>query len=391
MTYSKTFSPGATIGVLGGGQLGRMFAFAARQMGFRIHVYAPDLDPPARFAADEFTRASYEDESALKRFASVIDVATVEFENVPSAALQVIDNAVPVRPGPRILEIAQNRLREKTTLVDLGIPTAPFASARSSEEIGEAVERIGLPVVVKTVTSGYDGKGQIVVEAGASLHNIWQELKTNVAIVEARIDLALEFSVISARSPDGGAVSYRPIVNHHRHHTLDISATPAEEIPPRLQAEAVDIAEKIARELDLVGLLCVEFFLARDGRMLVNEIAPRPHNSGHLTIEAHRTSQFEQQVRAVTGLPLGSTRQVRYAAMANLLGDLWSDGPPDFSESLKIPNVKLHLYGKSVARRGRKMGHLTATANDRWTAETNVNLARSLLCKRRARSALNPV
>jgi 5-(carboxyamino)imidazole ribonucleotide synthase len=351
--------PGSRLGVLGSGQLGRMFAIAARRLGYRVHVLSPDTDTPTGQVADVETVGPYDDLDAIARFARSVDVLTFEFENVPTSATDRAAQHVPVRPAGRVLYTTQNRLREKTWLRDAGIPVTPFAPVRSAGELAAALELLGTPAILKTASWGYDGKGQVRIETQEDAVAAWQALQGAEAILEAFIDLEAELSVIGVRGIDGSFAHYGPVRNTHRDHILDSTLAPggfSEDVTRRAEATAHAILEK----LDVVGVLCVEFFLARDGQLLVNELAPRPHNSGHYSIDACVTCQFEQQVRAVCGLPLGSTRLLRPAAMVNLLGDLWAQGEPHFERALASPEVHLHLYGKSSARPGRKMGHITA-------------------------------
>lgn len=372
--------PGATIGVLGSGQLGRMFAIAARRMGYRVHTLSPETDTPTGQVADVEIRALYDDLDAVRRFASGVDVVTFEFENVLSATAAAAAEFVPVRPSGEVLHITQNRLREKSFLAARGFPVTPFRPVRSSEELETALAELGCPAVLKTAGFGYDGKGQTRVstpaEAGAALAAAGgQEM-----ILEAFIDFDCELSVVAARGIDGSFAHWGAIENRHRHHILDLSLSPAG-IPPEQAREAVAIARAVLEELGVIGVLCVEFFLARDGRLLINELAPRPHNSGHFTFDASVTSQFEQQLRAVCGLPLGATDLLRPSAMANLLGDLWQSGEPDWVAACAHPTVKLHLYGKLEARPGRKMGHLTALADSAPEAARIVAAARESLTR----------
>jgi 5-(carboxyamino)imidazole ribonucleotide synthase len=373
--------PGSTIGVLGGGQLGRMFAMAARRLGYRVHTLAPEDDTPTAQVADVAVNAPYDDLDAVRRFARGVDVVTFEFENVSAAAAAAAEACVVVRPSGHALQIAQHRVREKTFLADHGLPVTPFASVQSEAELQAALERIGCPSVLKTSTLGYDGKGQmpIVVAGGATA--AWDALGRRSAILEAFIDLDCEISVIGARGVTGEWSCFGPIENAHSRHILDVSVAPAL-VAPAVAADAVAATRSVMEALEFVGILCVEFFVARDGRLLINELAPRPHNSGHLTCDACRTSQFEQQVRAVCGLPLGSPELLQPAAMANLLGDLWEQGEPDWAAALMIPDVKLHLYGKATPRPGRKMGHLTALAPTRDGAKALALQARAALVQR---------
>ncbi|MEQ8784836.1 MAG: 5-(carboxyamino)imidazole ribonucleotide synthase [Pirellulaceae bacterium] len=359
---SKTILPGAVIGVLGSGQLGRMFTIAARQMGYRVHVLSPDDDTPTGQVADVEFRADYEDLDRVTEFARGVDVVTFEFENVPTATTDAVSRHAPVRPAGWVLHTTQNRLREKTFLQSVGLPVTPFTPVRSSAEVDVAGDEFGLPAVLKTAAWGYDGKGQAQVASQVQLVLAWRALGNTPAILERWVDFAREISVVAVRGTSGEIACYDPIVNVHRNHILDVSTSPAG-VPPKVASAAVEIAREVVNKLDVVGVLCVEFFVTRDGELLINELAPRPHNSGHLTIDAHVTSQFEQQVRSVCGLPLGSTKQHCPAAMVNLLGGLWSSGEPDWRGACRTPGVKLHLYGKRAPRQGRKMGHLTALAD----------------------------
>jgi 5-(carboxyamino)imidazole ribonucleotide synthase len=357
---TRVIAPGAALGVLGSGQLGRMFAIAARRMGYRVHTFSPDVDTPTGQVADVEVVAEYEDLDAVRAFASQVDVVTFEFENVPTVAVDAIEAITPVRPCGLALHTAQQRAREKQFLADHGFPTAPFGRADSLDELWDAVARIGTPAVIKTAAFGYDGKGQHKVTTPADVEHIWAAIGHQEAVVEKFVSLQTEVSVVAARGIDGEIVHYQPFENRHRDHILDVTTTPAA-ITPALAARAAEIARHLLEELQYVGVLCVEFFVDVDGELLVNELAPRPHNSGHLTFDAAITSQFEQQVRAVCALPLGSTRLLApAAAMANLLGELWEDGEPNWAAASRFADVKLHLYGKSEARRGRKMGHMTA-------------------------------
>jgi 5-(carboxyamino)imidazole ribonucleotide synthase len=377
---SGIIAPGAALGVLGSGQLGRMFTIAARRMGYRVHTFSPDQDTPTGQVADVEVMASYEDLDVLRAFARQVQVVTFEFENVPMAAIAAIEDLVPVRPSGTALHTAQQRAREKTFLADCGIPTAPFARATTLAELTDAVERVGCPAVIKTAAFGYDGKGQHKISSAAGVDAIWAAIGHQEAIVERFVSLQAEVSVIAARSLDGDVREYPPFENRHRGHILDVTTAPAA-IPRAVAARASEITRTILEELQYVGLLCVEFFLSTDGDLLVNELAPRPHNSGHLTFDAAVTSQFEQQVRAICGLPLGSAELMRPAAMANLLGELWEGGEPDWAAACRFPDVKLHLYGKAEPRPGRKMGHLTAMGRTVEEAQDRVIAARDALLR----------
>ena len=375
---TRVVAPGAALGLLGGGQLGRMFALAARRMGYRVHTFSPEDDSPAGQVADLAVTAAYEDLDALRTFARGVEVVTFEFENIPSEAIDVVEALAPVRPSGVALHIAQQRAREKTFLADRGVPTVPFAAAESFDELWDAVALVGTPAVIKTAAFGYDGKGQHKVTTPADVEHIWTAIGHQAAIVEKFVSLQAEVSIVAARGADGDVVMYSPFENRHRDHILDVTTVPAE-IAPAVVKQAGEITRTILEELQYVGVLCVEFFLSTDGDLLVNEVAPRPHNSGHLTVDAAVTSQFEQQVRAVCGLPLGSPEIPRPAAMANLLGDLWVDGEPNWAAACRFADVKLHLYGKTDARPKRKMGHLTAVARTVAEAQDRVIAARDAL------------
>ena len=375
---TRVVTPGAALGVIGGSQLGRMFAMAARRMGYRVHTFSPVDDSPAGQAADLQVTASYEDLDALRAFARGVDVVTFEFENIPIDAIDAVEALVPVRPSGVALHTAQQRAREKTFLADHGVPTAPFASAATLDELWEAVARVGTPAVIKTAAFGYDGKGQHKVATPADVEHIWTAIGHQTAVVEKFISLQAEISIVAARGADGDIAAYAPFENRHCNHILDLTTVPAA-IVPAAATRAAEIARTILEQLQYVGVLCVEFFLSTDGELLVNELAPRPHNSGHLTCDAAVTSQFEQQVRAVCGLPLGSPEIPRPAAMANLLGDLWVDGEPNWAAACRFIDVKLHLYGKADPRPGHKMGHLTAVGRTVRDAQERVIAARDAL------------
>ena len=375
---ARVIAPGSALGVLGSGQLGRMFTIAARRMGYRVHTFSPDEDTPTGQVADVEVTAPYDDLEALRAFAAQVEVVTFEFENVPIDAIDAVETVAPVRPSAVALHTAQQRVREKTFLADHGFPTVPFARALTLDELWDAVARIGTPAVVKTAAFGYDGKGQHVVTTPADVEHIWTAIGHQEAVVERLISLQAEVSVVAARGVDGSMSEYPVFENRHRHHILDVTTCPAE-IPATVAQRAREITRAILEELQYVGVLCVEFFLSTDSELVVNELAPRPHNSGHLTFDAAITSQFEQQVRAICGLPLGSTELLRPAAMANLLGDLWEDGEPNWAAACRFADVKLHVYGKSEPRPGRKMGHLTAFGATVREAQDRVISARDAL------------
>lgn len=376
--HGRIISPGATLGVLGGGQLGRMFAIAARRLGYRIHVFCPEADSPAAPVADRTFVAPYDDLEQVRAFARSVDVVTFEFENVPSATSDACAEWVPVRPDGKVLHITQQRLREKGFLRDHGFPVTPFRAIHSQEDLETAARDLGLPGVLKTASFGYDGKGQRTIRSTAELPEAFAGLGGAEGIYEAFVDFAQEVSVVGARTLDGEFAAFPVFENVHRHHILDVTVSPAR-IPPALETAARELSRGILEALDVIGLLTVELFVTRDGRLIVNELAPRTHNSGHLTLDACITCQFEQQVRAVCGLPLGSTELKNPAAMANLLGDVWTHGEPRWAQALSNPRLKLHLYGKASARPGRKMGHITATADTPEAAIQAVRDARSSL------------
>ncbi len=376
--HGRIISPGATLGVLGGGQLGRMFAIAARRLGYRIHVFCPEADSPAAPVADRTFVAPYDELEQVRAFARSVDVVTFEFENVPSATSDACAEWVPVRPDGKVLHITQQRLREKGFLRDHGFPVTPFRAIHSQEDLETAARDLGLPGVLKTASFGYDGKGQRTIRSTAELPEAFAGLGGAEGIYEAFVDFAQEVSVVGARTLDGEFAAFPVFENVHRHHILDVTVSPAR-IPPALETAARELSRGILEALDVIGLLTVELFVTRDGRLIVNELAPRTHNSGHLTLDACITCQFEQQVRAVCGLPLGSTELKNPAAMANLLGDVWTHGEPRWAQALSNPRLKLHLYGKASARPGRKMGHITATADTSEAAIQAVRDARSSL------------
>lgn len=351
----KTLKPGSTIGMLGGGQLGRMMAMAAAQLGYKTHIYCPDIDNPAEQVSDQATHADYEDMHALAKFADSVDVVTYEFENIPVPTVEALSTTVAIFPNSTVLQISQDRLSEKTFLNDLGIATAPFAGVTDIEEATKALDEISYPAVLKTRRFGYDGKGQAMVKTPDDLRQAWQILSSDQIIVEGFIDFDMEISVIAVRSQNGEVRCFAPVENRHKNHILDISIAPAR-ISDDLKDMAINQATKIINNLDYVGVLTVEFFVStNDPKLRVNEIAPRVHNSGHWTIEACPSSQFEQHIRAICGLPLGDSSFKGEARMTNLIGDDILDMP----ELLKKDNLNVHHYGKSEVRAGRKMGHVT--------------------------------
>lgn len=355
MSPAVPLPPGSTIGMLGGGQLGRMTALAAAHLGYRIHVFCPDPESPCAQVCAAETLSSYEDAAALTAFARQVDVVTLEFENVPVSALETLAPLVPVRPGPQALAVCQDRLDEKRFVRDCGIGTAPYAPVGSLEELTAALAEIGRPAVLKARRLGYDGKSQALIGADSDPAEAWDRIGRAPAILEGLVTFSRELSVIAARGPGGQTACYPAVENRHAHHILSETLAPAPNLSPELATQAETLARTLIDRLDLVGLLAVELFETADGRLLVNELAPRPHNSGHWTIDACATSQFEQLVRSVCGLPLGTTDVTAPAVMTNLLGDQADRWP----EILAEPGAQLHLYGKGEARQGRKMGHVT--------------------------------
>jgi 5-(carboxyamino)imidazole ribonucleotide synthase len=374
----KPVLPGSAIGVLGSGQLGRMFAIAARRMGYRVHTLSPDEDTPTGQVADVEINAAYEDLDAVAKFASAVSVVTFEFENVPAATAEAAARCAPVRPAGHVLHTTQHRLREKNFLSQAGLPLTPFRRVTSLEDLGKAVGALGLPAILKTADFGYDGKGQFRIKTISDLEQAWQVVGGRESVLEAFVDFDREISVVAARGVAGEFIHYVAIENQHRNGILSTSLAPAR-VPESIARQAVEIAREVLEKLEVVGVLCVEFFVVRDGRLLINELAPRPHNSGHFTFDANVTSQFEQQLRAVCALPFGEVRQCAPAAMANLLGDIWTNGEPDWAAVAAVPNVKLHLYGKESPRPGRKMGHLTALSSSVEQAYEDVQRALSTL------------
>ena len=350
----SVLAPGSTIGILGGGQLGRMTAMAAARLGYRTIILTPEPDAPAAQVTDRAIRAEYDDYAALARFAELVDVATYEFENVPVEPVNWLAERVPVRPGARALRTAQDRLREKDFITRLGIATTRYRAATSFAALPGVLADIGRPAVLKSTTLGYDGKGQVTIRDDTDLALAWRQMGTPTGIVEKFVDFAYEASIIVARGLDGTMSCFAPVENRHRDHILAETIVPAP-MAAETVAAADQLARRLAEALDLVGLLCIELFVTQDGALLVNEIAPRPHNSGHWTLDACVTSQFEQLVRAMTGLPLGSTERLADARMENLLGDDIARWPAILAD----PRAKLPLYGKAEARPGRKMGHVT--------------------------------
>lgn len=358
---TDVIEPGAVLGVLGGGQLGRMFALAAAPRGYRVHVYTDDPDACASHVAWKTTVADYRDLDRVRDWAKSVAAVTFEFENIPIETARAAAEHAICRPGPHVLEVAQHRYREKSTLADAGLPVTPFRRVTSAEELAAAMAEIGPAGVLKTAMSGYDGKGQIRIAGGDDAAAKWAELGTGEAVFEKLIEFDRELSVIGVRGADGDFTAYEPAENCHRDHILDTSLV-GDVLEPAKARDATEIARVACETLDVTGLLCVELFEAEDGRLLINEVAPRPHNSGHWTIEGSWTSQFEQQMRTLCRWPAGPTG-LRHptACMINLLGDLWERGEPAW-HALGSEQIYLHLYGKAEPRPGRKMGHVTGVA-----------------------------
>ncbi|MBP7949176.1 MAG: 5-(carboxyamino)imidazole ribonucleotide synthase [Verrucomicrobiales bacterium] len=358
---SHILQPGQTLGIIGGGQLGRMLAREARRSGYRVVVFTDEYPPsPAGQFADREINAPYFDPEATAQFIREVDVVTMEFENIPGAFLEAVEQRRPIFPSRHALETTQNREKEKNFLKAHGLAHAAFRVVHGPDTLRGALTEIGVPCVLKTAAFGYDGKGQIRLDGGENVEEIWHNFGAPRGVVEQWVDFAMEISVVGARDQRGAYAAFPPCENIHRHHILDTTIAPARLAPERA-AEAIHLARSVADALDYVGTLAVEMFVTQDGQLLVNEIAPRPHNSGHHTIDACDCSQFEQQLRAVAGLDLGSTRQHAPAVMKNLLGDVWfgETTPPDWSPVLRHPRAKLHLYGKRRALTKRKMGHFT--------------------------------
>lgn len=370
--------PGATLGLLGGGQLGRMFTAVARTRGYEVLVLDPDPASPAAQFASAHLCAPYEDEAALEEFTARCAAVTIEFENVPAGVLERLANRCVVRPGAAAVAVCQARIGEKGFLSGHGFPVAPWAPVRSIEELEAALTTVGLPALLKLDRFGYDGKGQAVAEGHDEARAAFAALGGRHCILERRIDLAAELSIVLARGADGAVAPFPVAENRHRNGILDVSVAPAP-VASGLAAEATRTACAIATALDYVGVLGVEFFVAADGRLLVNELAPRPHNSGHYTLDACLTSQFEQQLRALCGMPLGDPAPVRAAAMVNILGDAWRGGEPHWSGVLAEPDARLHLYGKREPRPGRKMGHYTCLADSVESARELADRLRAAL------------
>jgi 5-(carboxyamino)imidazole ribonucleotide synthase len=375
--------PPATLGVIGGGQLGRMFLQAAQRMGYRAIVLSETEDGPGAQVAHEAIVSPPDHLPGLRTLATRAEGITVEFENVSAPALRWLARRRIVRPGWKTVWVSQNRLREKSFLASRGLPLAPWKAVRRREELADALRWLGLPLILKTAASGYDGKGQLRVDRAEDLESAWAGLGRVPCVAEGWVEFACEVSVVCVRGADGSAATFPVGLNHHERHILDATMMPAP-VGPVVAQEARTLALAVAEALGTVGVLTVEFFLSADGSLRINELAPRPHNSGHLTIEAGLSSQFEQQVRALCGLPLGSTDLAMPAAMVNLLGDLWASGEPNWDAALAADSgVKLHLYGKRTPSPGRKMGHLTVLDPNPEQALARAKAARARLIRGR--------
>ena len=367
--------PEATLGVLGGGQLGRMFTVAARTMGYRVMVLDPDPDSPAAEFANGHICAAFNDRAALEKMGRACAAISTEFENVPAESLNFLAQFCPVRPSATAVAIAQNRIREKTFLRDSGFETALFAEVNDKEEIDAALRKVGTPALLKVSQLGYDGKGQATVDNLAEAYAAFAQMGGQPCVLEQRLNLHTELSVVVARNANGETAAYPAAENIHVRGILDISVVPAQ-VSAELAQQATQAARAVANKLDYCGVMAVEFFVLENERLLINEIAPRPHNSGHYTMDACLTSQFDQQVRAMCGLPLGDARLLAAVAMVNILGDIWRDDlAPPWDAVLNEPRAKLHLYGKREARPGRKMGHFTCIGD---SVQEATDLARDI-------------
>jgi len=366
--------PPATIGFLGGGQLERMTILAGRRMGYRFRVYAPGGNSPAGGVADVEIDGDFDDEEQLTLFADGLDAVICQFENIPARSMEFLSENLPVSPHPDVLRVCQNRRREKKFLSEKGFPLPAFRFVRSKNELFTAVKEIGRPCILKRAVFGYDGKGQYKIDMNTDLEDLWNDFKFPLGTVEEWVDYQGEYSVICARGVSGEDRVFPMIENQHVNNILHLSVVPAR-LSEAKQKEAKAIAEAITDTLGVIGLLTVEFFLTKDGRWLVNELAPRPHNSGHFSFDACATSQFEQHLRAICGIPLGDTRLLSPICMVNLLGDLWEKGQPNWNRVLQEPRARLHLYGKDEARKGRKMGHFCVLDED---VESALETARAI-------------
>ena len=372
--------PGATLGVLGGGQLGRMFCLAARTMGYRVMVLEPDPQSPAGAVADEHVCADYDDPAALARLGEQCAAVTTEFENVPAESLRYLQGHCRVFPTPEAVELTRDRILEKSFLRDHGIPTAPFLPVTSEQDLNPALAAVGTPALLKTATFGYDGKGQARIDRADEAEEAFAVLGGVRCVLERRVPLACEVSVVLGRSSEGETACYPVVENVHVNGILDTSIVPAR-VSDAVAKAATGMALRVAEALGYVGVMAVEFFITQEGELLVNEIAPRPHNSGHFTLDACVSSQFEQQVRMLCDLPAGDVALLSPVVMVNLLGDCWGDSAPAWERLLEHPGIRLHLYGKQEARPGRKMGHYNSLARNTQVALAIAEQARNRLCR----------
>jgi 5-(carboxyamino)imidazole ribonucleotide synthase len=375
MQRESLLNPGSTIGIIGGGQLGRMLAIAARQMDYKTIVLDPDPGCPTGQVADGQIVDAYSSRNASRELARTSDVVTYEFENVDADSVSAATELAPVRPSASVLRTAQHRLHEKNALLNAGVAVAPFRKVESLDDLNKASADLGFPMVLKTATQGYDGKGQVIITRKEDLEHSFELLNSRRVelIVEQFVPFTMEISAICARTADGQTATFPPSENIHRNHILDVSIVPAR-IPDSIIENAQLLAADIAVQLDVVGLIAVEMFVTKDNELLVNELAPRPHNSGHYTQDGCDTSQFEQLVRVLTGLPITEPKLLSPTVMVNLLGEIWedTDGDPDWARALELPGVSLHLYGKTGAKVGRKMGHINVVAD---TVEDALDIA----------------
>ena len=369
MTKQSMILPGATLGMLGGGQLGRMFTTAAQTMGYKVVVLEPDVNSPAGIIADQHICAKYTDEDALAQLAELCDAVTTEFENIPATTLSFLEEKTVVHPSSKALSRTQNRIVEKQFIESLGISVAPYAAIRSSDDIDAIAETFQFPAILKAASFGYDGKGQVVCLSADDVRAAFTSLNGAECVLEQRINLEREVSTVLARSQSGDVTNFPIAENVHINGILHSTTVPSS-ISDQQAKQVLDIADKIANGLNYVGTMAVEFFISTEGNILANEIAPRPHNSGHFTLDACETSQFEQQVRMLCGLPSGNCDLVSPVVMINLLGDVWGQSQPHWDILLSQPQSKLHLYGKKEARPGRKMGHFNVLASSTEQAIT---------------------
>lgn len=369
--HIEALPPNSILGVLGSGQLGMMFAEAAHEKGYRVAVLSPEHDAPAGKIADFEFVSDYDDEEQLEALAKLTEAVTVEFENIPAASLAYLAERKPTKPAGHVLATCQNRLKEKTFIKENKLPVTPFWVIESLEDLEKALSESGYPAILKTAGFGYDGKGQAKITETSDTVVLYEPFIGKPAVLEAFVDFKTEFSIVGVRNEAGEMVTYPAIENHHENHILSVSYCPALEVPDSASEKAQELTRTVLEKLNVYGVLCVEFFLTASGDVLINEMAPRPHNSGHLTIEAFNVSQFDQQVAVLVNETLEAPKQVQPAVMINILGDLWSDGEPDWERLQKeFSTATLHLYGKKEARVGRKMGHITLLAKENEELKT---------------------